>query len=406
MASFVLYEGIQYMRRLIGLCAGFLMLCLAHAHAGEKAGVAVTIDVRHVSADLWRVDYRFARPVTALKFDVVGEYRQRAWKILTPGLGLRTDAESNIIESAKRRAFTEASVEIKTYTPFAPKDYTSFNRFSDGGRAIYLGHLQGDVEQGKNMVPMFASFRFTGMNKENVITPPANRLAPDGSRGYAYFGPAQAVAAGAAKIVMDPQTPQWLRETILETGAKTSTYYEKAYQRQLKDELLIMVSVDNFESPGFSMKGGAIMGQGQVAYRVEGKLLLTDHPKLREYAAHNVAHEMAHVWQMAVTRGGMGENEGPWIHEGGAEAMALDALLQTGVWNEESVGAYRAKQAAKCEALGGAVDTYDGIYACGLLRFDKLGVGIVPLWRSMMAATETNGDVYSQQMIDTIVSAK
>ena len=50
--------------------------------------------------------------------------------------------------------------------------------------------------------------------------------------------------------------------------------------------------------------------------------------------------------------------------------------------------------------------TYDGIYACGLMRFDKLGVGIVQLWRAMMEATETTGAAYSQQMIDTIVSAK
>jgi len=133
---------------------------------------------------------------------------------------------------------------------------------------------------------------------------------------------------------------------------------------------------------------------------------MTDHPKLREYATLNVAHEMAHIWQMAVSRGGMRGDQGPWIHEGGAEAMALDALLQTGIWSEESAGAYRAKQAAKCETLGGAVDTYDGIYACGLVRFDKLGIGIVPLWRSMMEATEAKGDAYSQEMIDTIVSAK
>ncbi len=131
----------------------------------------------------------------------------------------------------------------------------------------------------------------------------------------------------------------------------------------------------------------------------------TDHPKLRDYAALNVAHEMAHIWQMAVSRGGIGGQD-PWIHEGGAEAMSLDALLQTGVYSEDSVKTYRAKQAAACEKLNNTVDTYDGIYACGLVRFDKLGVGIVPLWRSMMQAAEAKGDAYSQQMIDTIVSAK
>jgi len=394
------------MHRFLGLCAAFLTFCIAPlVHAEEEPKLAVAVDVRHVAQDLWRVDYKFAQAVTALKLKSIGEFRQQEWKVLTPGLKMQSGADFDVI-AAKGKPFKSASVQIKTFDGWSPKEYVSFNRFGDGGTAIYLGHLQGDVEQGKKNLTMRTDITLFGLAKENVVAPPANRIEPGAERGYAYFGPAQVAPAGAAKVLIDPQTPQWLRETILDTGAKVSAYYEKAYQRQLKDELLIMVSVANFESPGFSMKGGAILGQGQVSYRLEGKLLMTDHPKLREYATLNVAHEMAHIWQMAVSRGGMRGDQGPWIHEGGAEAMALDALLQTGIWSEESAGAYRAKQAAKCETLGGAVDTYDGIYACGLVRFDKLGIGIVPLWRSMMEATEAKGDAYSQEMIDTIVSAK
>ncbi len=393
------------MQRFLGLCAALLMLCTAPlVHAEEQPGLAVAVDVHHVAKDLWRVDYRFAQPVTAIKLHSIGEFRKQEWKVLTPGLGMQSSEDSDVI-AAKGKPFKTASVQIRTFDGWSPKEYVSFNRFGDGGTSVYLGHLQGDVQQGKKTLAMRTDIKLFGLEQENVIAPPANRLEPGGDRGYAYFGPAQAVRVGAAKVLVDPQTPQWLRDTILDTGAKVSAYYEKAYQRQLKDELLIMVSVANFDSPGFSMKGGAIMGQGQVSYRLEGKQLNVDHPKLREYAALNVAHEMAHIWQMAVARGGLGEDQGPWVHEGGAEAMALDALLQTGVYSEESVKAYRTRQAATCEKLGGAVDTYDGIYACGLMRFDKLGVGIVPLWRAMMHATEVKGDPYSQQMIDSIVSA-
>ncbi len=393
------------MQRFLGLCAALLMLCTAPlVHAEEQPGLAVAVDVHHVAKDLWRVDYRFAQPVTAVKLHSIGEFRKQEWKVLTPGLGMQSSEDSDVI-AAKGKPFRTASVQIRTFDGWSPKEYVSFNRFGDGGTSVYLGHLQGDVQQGKKTLAMRTDIKLFGLERENVIAPPANRLEPGGDRGYAYFGPAQAVQVGTAKVLVDPQTPQWLRDTILDTGAKVSAYYEKAYQRQLKDELLIMVSVANFDSPGFSMKGGAIIGQGQVSYRLEGKQLNVDHPKLREYAALNVAHEMAHIWQMAVARGGLGEDQGPWVHEGGAEAMALDALLQTGVYSEESVKAYRARQAATCEKLGGAVDTYDGIYACGLMRFDKLGVGIVPLWRAMMQATEVKGDPYSQQMIDSIVSA-
>ena len=36
------------------------------------------------------------------------------------------------------------------------------------------------------------------------------------------------------------------------------------------------------------------------------------------------------------------------------------------------------------------------------MRFDKLGVGIVPLWQAMMAATEASGEVYSEKMVQAI----
>lgn len=393
------------MHRFPGLCAAFLMLCGAPlVQAEEQPKLAVAVDVRHVAPGLWRVDYQFAQPVTALKLHSIGEFRKQEWKVLTPGMGMKSGPDFDVIAS-KGKPFKSASVQIKTFDGWSPKEYVSFNRFGDGGTTVYLGHLQGDVEQGRKTLSMHTDIKLFGLAQENVIAPPDNRMEPGAERGYAYFGPAQAIPAGAATVLIDPRTPQWLRETILDVGAKTSAYYEKAYQRQLKDELLIMVSVANFESPGFSMKGGAVMGQGQVSYRLEGQQLNTDHPKLRDYAALNVAHEMAHIWQMAVSRGGIG-GQNPWIHEGGAEAMSLDALLQTGVYSEDSVKTYRAKQAAACEKLNNTVDTYDGIYACGLVRFDKLGVGIVPLWRSMMQAAEAKGDAYSQQMIDAIVSAK
>jgi len=393
------------MQRFLGLCAAFLMLCVAPlVHAEEQPGLAVAVDVHHVAKDLWRVDYRFAQPVTAVKLHSIGKFRQQEWKVLTPGMGMASSEDFDVL-AAKGKPFRMASVQIRTFDGWSPKEYVSFNRFGDGGTSVYLGHLQGDVEQDKKTLSMRTDIKLFGLAQENVIAPPANRLEPGGPRGYAYFGPSQAVLAGAVKVLIDPRTPQWARETILDVSAKTSGYYETAYQRQLKDELLIMVSIGNVESPGFSIKGGAINGAGQVAYLLEGKQVQSDHPKLREYVSKNVAHEMAHIWQLAISRGGIGDAQAQWIHEGGAEAMALDALFQTGVYSEALVTAYRAKQAATCEKLGGAVDTYDGIYACGLMRFDKLGVGIVPLWRSMMLATEVKGDPYSQQMIDAIVSA-
>jgi hypothetical protein len=238
-----------------------------------------------------------------------------------------------------------------------------------------------------------------GLAQENVIAPPPNKQIPGGPRGYAYFGPAQPVRAGATRLLIDPQTPDWARATLLGAGGAMADYYEKAYLGPLKDDLLIMVSMAGFEAEGFSLKGGAVLGQ--LSYRFDGKEVKGDHPKKRDLVARLVAHEMAHLWQMNIARGGIGDVD-PWIHEGGAEAMALDGVLQTGLWSPETVAEYRAAQTALCDKLGNAVTSYAGIYACGLARFDQLGVPIVPLWRAMLRSAETSGDVYSDKMIAAI----
>ncbi|QOY95113.1 hypothetical protein IM543_04250 [Massilia sp. UMI-21] len=83
--------------------------------------------------------------------------------------------------------------------------------------------------------------------------------------------------------------------------------------------------------------------------------------------------------------------------------MALDGVLQTGLWSEDTVAAYNTQQAAVCDKLGNSVDSYDDIYACGLVRFNHAGLAIVPLWRAMMEVSETEGELYSASMINAIV---
>jgi hypothetical protein len=368
-------------------------------NAKTQPGLAVTIDVHHVAKDTWRVDYRFARPVTAFKLYSVGELRQKAWKVLTPGMRIKVESDRDIIDF-DGKPFRSTSIEIRTFDDLAPKSYAPFNRFSDGGTAFFLGFLQGEAYQGTRELAMLTDIRLHGLPQENVIAPPPNQRLPGGDRGYAYFGPARTVRSGSTQFLIDPATPAWMRETFLDAGAKLSAYYEKAYRRPLKDELLIMLSVSGFDASGLSIKGGAVIGQ--LSYRFDGKATLIDHPKYREALTQVVAHELAHLWQMSLTRGGVGKDD-PWIHEGGAEAMSLDGVLQTGLWTQDAVAAYNKQKAAVCDKLGNSVDSYDGIYACGLVRFNNLGVAIVPLWRAMMEVTETKGDVYSASMIDAIV---
>jgi len=95
--------------------------------------------------------------------------------------------------------------------------------------------------------------------------------------------------------MIEPAAPAWMRETLLDAGAKVSAY-------PLKDELLIMFSVSGFDAPGMSIKGGAVMGQ--MSYRFDGEATLIDHPKYREGLKRLVAHALARIRQMNLARGG------------------------------------------------------------------------------------------------------
>lgn len=384
--------------RIAGTATAILMAATMQAQAATFAALPTAVDVRHVAKDSWRVTYRFSSPVTEVTLPTVSDYRQKSWNITTPRIHLKTDGDNDMI-SAGGKPFSSMTVEVAAWHGPVQKAYAPFNPFSDGGVAMYLGHLQGDVKRGNEALVMATDITLTGLAQEHVVPPPVNKFMPGGARGYAYFGPAVPVRSGSTQFLIDPQLPAWARDTMLDAGAKVSAYYEKAYQRRLKSELTILASLVGLESSGLSLNGGAVMGQ--LAYRFGGKQMMDDHPKKRELLARIVAHEMAHLWQMNLDRGGVGDDD-PWIHEGGAEAMALDALLQTGLVGADKVGAYRAAQTATCDKLGQSVSTYEGIYACGLVRFDKMGIDIVPLWRALMRTSEETGDVYSAKMIDAI----
>jgi hypothetical protein len=375
-----------------------LALSMAAGVCAESP-LPVQVRVTHTAPDTWRVEYQFSQPVTALSFRPVGDYRKTSWKVLTPGVTLTTGAEEDALAATDGKPLRQISLEIATFDALVEKQYVAMDRFSDGGRAVYLGFLQGDVRQGAVQRDVAANFTLEGLGNEYVLTPASPADPSRGATPYAYFGPQAPVAAGDANIILDPKLPAWAVEAMLDATAKISSYYTSAYRQKLKQPLLLLVAAGDTEAPGLSIKGGAI--GGQIAYRFGGAGLQTDHPKKRQLIARLVAHEMAHLWQNNVSRGGLSEQSPPWVHEGGADAMALDGLLRSGVWSAEQGQAYVEATLKECEQLEHSLATYRGIYACGFERYHKLNVGIVPLWRAMIAAAEDRGEFYSEAMISS-----
>jgi hypothetical protein len=381
------------------VCTALLFTSLASsANAAARAPVKTEITLTHIAAEKWRADYVFSEPVTALELGPrVGDYRQQAWRPLTTGVELVTAGEQDSLRSAT--LLSKLSVEIQAFDAFAENQYAPINRFSDGGFDFYLGFLYGSLMQKGSQRDMEAILKLQGLGQEAVILPrrPGAKL-----EGYAYFGPSKPVRMGKVDVIIDPQAPAWLVEVLHETTAKVSEFYEQSLQRKLPDAPLISVSVAGLDgaSRRMSLKGG-VAGAG-IVYRLQGRGLVDDHPKKRQHVAAVVAHEMAHLWQVSVKRGGIGEQDA-WIHEGGAEALMLAALRATGILTDEEGKLYAQRLLDECEQLKGDATANRGLYACGFKRFNGYPVAPVPLWRALMNRSEETGETYSEPMIRAVL---
>ncbi len=387
-----------------GLLLLLLLLPLG-AIAAEPTPVTGTLTLRHVSTNVWQADYRFNEAVEAVDFGpAVVNFRREAWTLVSPGVELAGDKDNEAIRSTGA-PIKALRVTIKQYDPWSHDAYVPMDRHSDGGTAIYLGHFMGGVQQHGAPRKLHLQIRLIGLARETAFLPDeANRDLGV----YAYFGPQKIAASGALRAIIDPATPAWIRDTLADASAKTAAVYAQKLGRPAPKTLALIVGATGFDKPGFSMKGGAL--PGQVVYKLEGRELLKDSPRARQQVQQLVAHELAHVWQNAVSRGGIGDTQ-PWVHEGGAEALSLQALLASGLWTPEDVEKKATQLQTECrdstakhQADPSTPFAWREHYTCGFSRFQATGIDTFDLWQRLMAKTEATGEPYSEAMVNAVVA--
>jgi hypothetical protein len=357
--------------------------------------------LKRLAPDLWEADYLLDEPVDAVHFgSAVVNYRQQAWEVLTPGLSLRRDDAGESITGA--RAFKRLKLRIRRYDDWSHDAYVPMDLHSDGGAAFYLGHLLGhavfDDGSRRRLAPRI---RLEALPGEHALLP---EQANEGHRVYVYFGPQEPIDTGAARIILDPSAPGWLRDELTLATSGLSTTYAEALARNLPSPPLLLVGVSNLDAPGRSIKGGALAGQ--LFFKMQGQELREETPESRRSLEFLVAHELAHVWQMMVRRGGIGD--GPaWVHEGGAEAMALAALGRSGRWDADRVARYAAGLREECravEARASSEPQWREAYACGFRRFDRTGIDALLFWKEMIDQSEAADRYYSPDLVDAVTA--
>lgn len=383
-------------KTLLGMLSVFLA---GQAIAAAPSSVEATILLRHLDADRWHAKYVLAEAVDCLDFGApIVAYREKSWHDFDADVRLeKVNNHERLCAESPRR---EWSLQIDYYPDWAHDNYVPMDRHSDGGTAFYLGHLQGEAVQDAQSRPMALRFELQGWKDEQVLLP---TRANSGDGVYAWFGPT-AENRDTTLALIDPATPHWLLQTLDEVIAKVPGYFQRELHRRPAETPLVMIGANGFGHPGRSIKGGAL--PGQIVFKISGRDLLEASHEAKAQVQHLVAHELAHVWQNALSQGGIGESD-PWVHEGGAEAMSLAALRHTGLWTAEQAERFGTGLTEECVRAKQKVapeNTWRMNYTCGYRRFVAYPLAPIKLWRRLIDESERSGEFYSAKLVERVLS--
>lgn len=358
------------------------------------SAVNATITIKRLTKDDWELHYQFSEEIDALHFGPpIVKYRQEAWKPTDTALKIISNSDDEILRKEQGR-FQQAKIAIKSYHPFSHNQYVPMIHFSDGGIALFLGHLMGQVSVAGIDRPLKVQFATSGLPGEKVILP---QKAQEGLGLFAYFGPQDPIIASHGILILDPLTPSWMREVLANTTERVTASYAQSFERIPSEPAMIFFAIRDLHLNGYSMSGGAL--PGQLAYRLAGNQTIIDKPESRNRFTYLIAHELAHIWQAIPNRNWTSFPES-WINEGGADAITAATLLKTGIWSKEEAIEFENKLVKECDETKDPIRT---AYACGFKRFKGYNTDVLALWKKLMDESTRSATPYSEAMIQAVL---
>lgn len=375
---------------------------------------AVTIRLERLDGERWSLAYTLSRSVDALDLGpAVGELRGAAWRP-EEGFEIVADEDGERLRRRDGASFEAVTLELATWDELVPKQYVPFNTFSDGGVSVYTGFLAPElVVAGEHFEPAMR-FELVPRAGEAVVVAgartagPVRWSPPDDTPAFVYFGAAVPIETEALLAIVDPSTPAALAERFADFLPRAFAYLAERFGRRLPVRPTVFVSA-RFDdgNRGRSLKGGALDGQIQV--RLRGEELREPDAGVREHLHRFIAHEAAHLWQ----RSEAFDNATAWIHEGGAEALALRTVEELGAWPPERVAQEVDEAAERCVghleagvvlATAAEAGAFDALYDCGLviaLASEALleqadpDADLFTLWGELVVVADAAGDTFS-----------
>lgn len=385
----------------------------------ERIGITIT----QIDAARMRIAWQSPRRRDALMFEALAdEYRARHWQIETPGFEITYVDDAARLARIDGRQFTKAEIIVTADGARLAKEYQPVAAYGAGGALVYTGHFHPLNEDGSRVD---ASFNFVAAKGAEVVAfgsrakALANWNSPLNHPAFIYFGPLRPIETDQVFALIDPQAPRWIVNEFDHLTPRAFNYFASAFGPQsdagaaTKSNLFLAAQIGN-DQGRLSYAGDALPGQFQIT--LEGAAWQERSARGEDIFRRSTLHEAFHLWQTAAAPPGDDERAG-WIHEGGADAVAIDAMLALGFWEIDELAAFGA--AARDECANGLNDgslssahargAFPALYACGYLIAEAIaradGSSATAFWRDFMKTAATVGG-YSERLFFDFVATR
>ncbi|MAZ49817.1 MAG: hypothetical protein CME65_14745 [Halobacteriovoraceae bacterium] len=377
----------------------------------------VKITIKEKAKDKWIVKYDLPVAERAVVFHrQINQFRQKEWKIKTPGLKFKLIDNQECIFS-EDESFDQFEVEFESYFDHTPKDYEFFRKFSDGGRLIYTGHLYVHPVQVKHQNLFYVDEEVQWKQSLYASTPssPVMKWEDKSLKGtYLFLGKTKPIDSNRVKAYIDQEIPRWIKNQLNHFFPKLVQYYNLKTGHDLSFKPVLYFDYSKINRPGTSYSGGTLPGLVQLS--IEGRGWHRKNNENTETITKFFAHEVAHFWN-----GGMFNNNdsrAAWLHEGGADAFAFKALLDLGLISklrlkqnfERSYNFCRSDLNSIPLNMSSKLRRYKNYYHCGAfiwLTLDKVlrnqNSDMYAFWEKLLNKAKTQNGKYNSEDFHSIL---
>lgn len=315
----------------------------------------------------------------ALHFEQeLGGYRAQLWQPTDSNFRWVKEGDGERIERSDGQPFDRVTFTLPIDYRALPKSYAPFSPFSEGSALIHSGQFHACLaapcdQPGPLPISVTAKDRIVGVNGRR--TPGQARFVSRDAGTNVFVGSLEPITTDAFVAIIDPGLPDSLRQHLDRSLPQAMAHFA-AIHGALSFTPELYVSIDDTPEPNgrISTQGGTL--PNQIFMHFDGE-------NARERASAGspfwldwfFAHEAAHLFQQDRAGGRADSEQEPWLHEGGADAMAALAVAGRG----DAERAYAQTRLREAEAACGqglaaapltrasADGNFDLHYQCGMV---------------------------------------